>query len=74
MAEKYQPVIPMEAIGKGRNLEDVLSAYMTFWGRAKEFATSSDKSEDEIFEDTLMLTAYRIYLLGVEDGLRGNAK
>ena len=64
--------IPLKVIVKGRPPEDVLEEYMRIFKRAKRFVTdnSNSKSEDDVYADTLKLTAYRLYLLGVEDGMR----
>lgn len=66
--------IPIEAINKGRAYGDVLDEYRRIWEDAKEVATTSGKDQDEIFTDTMMVAAYRIYLLGVEDGMKEVSK
>ncbi len=66
--------VPMEAIAKGRNYGKVLTEYRRIWEGAKEAATTPGKTDDEIFADTMMCAAYRIYLLGVEDGMKGAEK
>ncbi len=63
--------IPLEAIKKGRDYGMVLSEHRRIWDGAKEAATVPGKTQDEIFADTMMCAAYRIYLLGVEDGMKG---
>lgn len=62
--------IPLEAIAKGRDMGEVLTAYMTFHNRASKVAAEIDQSEDEIFADAMQAAVYRIYLLGVEDGMK----
>lgn len=62
--------IPLRAIQKGRDLGAVLNEYRRIYGDAKKAATAPGKSEDDILADTLMGAAYRIYLLGVEDGMK----
>lgn len=62
--------IPMEIITKGRDLGEVLMAYMTFHKRATKVASEPGKSEDETFADAMQAAVYRIYLLGVEDGMK----
>lgn len=62
--------IPVEVIAKGRNLGEVLTEYMRIWGGAKEAATKEGKSPDDIFADTMQAAAYRLYLLGVQDGMK----
>lgn len=63
--------IPLEAISKGRSLDEVLGEYMRIWEDAKATVSAPGKGEDEVFADTMEVTAYRIYLLGVEDGMKG---
>ena len=74
MNKHSQAEIPIEVIAKGRKLDDVLSAFMEIYERAKAFVTKPGKSEDDIFAETLEASAYRIYLLGVEDGIKGVQK
>jgi len=62
--------VPLEAIKKGRDYGKVLSEYRRIWDGAKGAATAPEKTQDEIFADTMMCAAYRIYLLGVEDGMK----
>ena len=62
------------AIAKGRDLDGVLSLYMDFFPGAREAAATPGKTVDEIFADTMMAVLYRIYLLGVEDGMRGTVE
>ena len=44
---------------------EVLTAYMTFHKRATAVAAEAGKPEDETFA-----AVYRLYLLGVEDGMK----
>lgn len=74
MDEMMKNGIPIEAIVKGRNYEDVLTEYRKIWEGAKQVATVLGKTNDEIFADTMMAAAYRIYLLGVEDGMKEEEK
>jgi len=62
--------IPMEVIATGRDLGEVLTAYMTFHKRAVKVASEPGKSEDETFADAMQAAVYRLYLLGVEDGMK----
>lgn len=62
--------IPLSVIAKGRPLEDVLEEYMRIFQDAQKAATKPGKSDDGIFVDTLKAAAYRLYLLGVEDGMK----
>lgn len=62
--------IPLNVFTKGRSFEKVLEKYMSVWDETKKLATALGRSEDEIFTDTMEVAAYRIYLLGVEDGMK----
>lgn len=62
--------IPLEAITKGRSLEEVLTAYMTAYENCHKAAAALGKSEAEAFADATTAAVYRLYLLGVEDGMR----
>ena len=65
---KY-PSIRLEAIEKGRDLGEVLDAYMDFHKDASEAAAASGKTDDEVFAMAMQGAIYRLYLLGVEDGM-----
>lgn len=56
--------IPMEVITTGRDMGEVLTAYMTFHKRA---TAEAGKPEDETFADAMQAA---VYLLGVEDGMK----
>ena len=56
------------------DLDDVLTMCMNFFSGANKAAATPGKSADEIFADTIMAVVYRVYLLGVEDGMREVAK
>ena len=62
--------IPSEDIAKGRDLGEVLTTYMTFHKRTTAVAAEAGKSEDETFADAMQAAVYRLYLLGVEDGMK----
>ena len=62
--------IPLNAVTKGRPFGEVLEEFMRIWGDAKKHVTAPGKYDDEIFADTMKATAYRLYLLGVEDGMK----
>lgn len=62
--------IPMEVIAKGRDMGEVLTTYMTFHKRAGKVAAEAGKPEDETFADAMQAAVYRLYLLGVEDGMK----
>ena len=63
-------MIPLDVIAKGRDLEDVLGAYLTFHESASKNIAAPGKSEAEIFADAAKCAVYRLYLLGVQDGMR----
>lgn len=62
--------IPLDAIAKGRDLGKVLTAYMSFHEMARKAAMAPGKSEDEVFAEAMQGAIYRLYLLGVEDGMK----
>lgn len=62
--------IPLEVIAKGRDFGEVLTAYMSFHKRAGKVAAEVGKPEDETFADAMQAAVYRLYLLGVEDGMK----
>ena len=62
--------IPLNVFTKGRSFEKVLEEYVRIWDDVKKCVTTPEKGEDEIFSDTMKVAAYRIYLLGVEDGMK----
>lgn len=66
--------IPLDVFAKGRPYEKVLEEYMKIWANARKYATAPGKGEDEIFADTMTVTIYRMYLLGVEDGMKEEIK
>ena len=62
--------IPLEVISKGRDLDEVLTAYMTIYENARKAVATPGKSEADVFADATTGAVYRLYLLGVEDGMR----
>ena len=62
--------IPLSVFTKGQPFEKVLEEYMRIWNDAKKCVTAPGKDNDEIFADTMKAAAYRLYLLGVEDGMK----
>ena len=62
--------IPVDAITKGRDMVDVFAAYMMFHKRVVKVAAEAGKSEDETFANAMSAAIYRLYLLGVEDGMK----
>lgn len=62
--------IPLDVIAKGRDLGEVLTAYMTIYENARKAVATPGKSEAEIFADATTGAVYRLYLFDVEDGMR----
>ena len=52
-----------------RDLSGVCSAYRTFFDEARTAAGQSGKSEDQAIAEAMVAAMYRLYLLGVEDGM-----
>lgn len=65
---------PLGVLEKCRPLDEVLTDYMSMWDNAKSIVGGPEKGEGAIFADTMKVTAYALYLLGVEDGMRGTVK
>ena len=72
--EMLKDGVPKEAIDKGRTFDEVMAEYQIALESAQETAKSSGRIQDSIFLRAAMAAAYRIYLLGVEDGMKGVAK
>lgn len=66
--------IPLNVFTKGQPFEKVLEEYMRSWQCAKKIATASGKTEDEVISEAMAAATYRIYLLGVEDGMKEENK
>ena len=62
--------IPLNVIEKGRSLEEVLAKVMSSWRIANEIGSKAGLTEEDLFSRTLMCVAYRIYLIGVQDGMK----
>lgn len=62
--------VPLDAITKGRSLGDVLSKYMEMWEGAKKALGFHGEDPEAEFATLMQATVYRLYLLGVEDGMR----
>lgn len=63
--------IRLEVISKGRDLGDVLESYMKFYEDAKKVAISHGVTdESDLAASAMQGAAYRLYLLGVEDGMK----
>lgn len=74
MNELNQSGVPVEAIAKGRDLGSVISSYMKFYDDARKYVDRDGKTEEEIFSDIMLGSVYRVYLLGVEDGMKEERK
>lgn len=61
--------IPLEVIARGRDLEEVLDFYTQYEKYAEKLSPA--KTMGERFADGMMAATYRLYLLGVEDGMYG---
>lgn len=66
--------IPLKVFSSGRSLGDVLDAFMKVMDSVDKIAASPGKDDAEVFADALKVSVYRIYLLGVEDGMEGKIK
>lgn len=47
---------------------------MKFYDDARKYVDRDGKTEEEIFPDVMLGSVYRVYLLGVEDGMREEQK
>ena len=65
--------IPLKVICKGRPLEEILEKYMSFHKNAERVVADISISDEDRFSGAMMGALYRLYLLGVEDGME-NAK
>lgn len=70
MNELNKIEIPLSVIAKGRELGGVLSAYMDAFKDAGELVDTLFDDEAERFAEKTKFAVYRIYLLGVEDGMK----
>lgn len=61
--------IPLSAISAGKSMEEVLEKYMSVFGEVKAISIEQGNLPDDATTDAMMVSAYRIYLLGVEDGM-----
>ena len=66
--------IPLSVIAKGRDLEEVLPMYIDFYEEAAKIAAQVSNSEEDHFANTMMGAVYRVYLLGVQDGMNAGKK
>lgn len=65
--------IPLSAINKGRSFEDVLIEAQRIIPDVMAAAESNGLTGSDFISSTIACAAYRIYLLGVEDGMGGSA-
>ncbi len=63
--------IPLSAISKGRDLGTVLSNYMEFHKGATAEMEKHGLNGEQAFVNAMQGALYRLYLLGVEDGMKG---
>lgn len=63
-----------EVVSKGRAFENVIEKLWQVWKDAEDFVESGDKDAPETFGELLEYIGYRMYLLGVEDGMKGDAE
>ena len=66
--------IPLNVIVKGRRLGEVVEKFMSSWNDANEIGSKMGLTEEELLSRTIKCAAYRIYLMGVQDGMKGDAK
>lgn len=71
MNEPLQGYASIDAIINGRDLGEVLSRYVRYHTAAKKVAEGKGTDPDEVFADAMSRSIYQIYLLGVEDGMKG---
>lgn len=69
-----EEAIPVEVIAKGRSLEDVTEKLQQTWENVIEVAKLGHKNADREFGKLLICVGYRMYLLGVEDGMKEDAE
>lgn len=63
------PQIPLAVIQKGRSLKEICEETQRIFTEAKAEARKKGKTGDDAVSGAIMATAYRLYLLGVQDGL-----
>lgn len=62
--------VPVDVFSKARSLDEVLRQYMGMVERAKKVSLAQGKTGDEVIADGMLGATYRLYLLGVEDGMK----
>lgn len=68
--KENERMIPLGAISKGRALSEVLDEYRRVYNDAVEIADDGTRDSDETDCAAIVCAAYRVYLLGVEDGMK----
>ncbi len=63
------PQIPLTAIQKGRSLENICEETQRIFTEAKTEARKKGQVGADATSGAIMATAYRLYLLGVQDGM-----
>lgn len=71
MNETSHRYVPVDAVINGRDFGEVLSRYVRYHTDAKKVAEEKGTNPDEVFADAMTGAIYQIYLLGVEDGMKG---
>lgn len=61
--------IPLSAIANGRSYEEILYETQRIFTDASTAAIARGSNGDNITSDAIALTAYRLYLMGVADGM-----
>lgn len=62
-------MVDIRLIEQGRDLEDVLEKYMGFYTAAEAEARRLGKQGDEAIAAAMQGATYRLYLLGLKDGI-----
>jgi len=60
----------LAAITKGQSFGDVLDEFNQMYKNAEKEIAKQISDPDEVFAQCLMGAIYRIYLMGVEDGMK----
>lgn len=71
MNETTQGYASIDSVINGRDFGEVISRYVRYHSDAKKIVEGSDALQDEIFAEAMSRAIYQIYLLGVEDGMKG---
>lgn len=66
--------IPNEAVAKRRTFNEVMDEYQRALEGEQEAIKSSGEIQESVLLRATMAAAYRMYLLGVEDGMKEVSK